>query len=191
MILGKVFYKFRGYTPVPFLLLSLIYARFSLPMFLTGLVVVILGEIMRFWSVCYNFEDSRDTMIKTRTLVTAGPYQLVRNPIYLGNLMIYCGVMVLTDAIFPYLFIATFLFFTLQYFVIIIEEEKYLLEEFGIEFINYKQKVNRFVPGCKNSTYRFPEKADLGNGIKSEKSTFISFLVYIILFIVIIIWKSA
>jgi len=54
---------------------------------LAGLVLVILGESLRFWSAGHLW--------KTRELVTSGPYRYTRNPLYLGRLLIFSGLCVM------------------------------------------------------------------------------------------------
>ena len=54
---------------------------------LAGLVLVILGESIRFWSAGHLW--------KTRELVTSGPYRYTRNPLYLGRLLIFSGLCVM------------------------------------------------------------------------------------------------
>jgi protein-S-isoprenylcysteine O-methyltransferase Ste14 len=52
-----------------------------------GLVLVILGESLRFWSAGH--------LRKTSELVTSGPYRYTRNPLYLGRLLIFSGLCVM------------------------------------------------------------------------------------------------
>jgi protein-S-isoprenylcysteine O-methyltransferase Ste14 len=51
--------------------------------FLVGLAFVIPGEGIRFWAAGH--------LLKSRELVTAGPYAYTQNPLYLGRLLIYTG----------------------------------------------------------------------------------------------------
>ncbi len=54
-----------------------------------GLLIVLPGEALRVWSAGY--------LLKTRELVTAGPYRYTRNPLYLGRLAIFTGLCVMTQ----------------------------------------------------------------------------------------------
>lgn len=49
-----------------------------------GLVLAVLGESLRIWAAGY--------LVKTKELITGGPYRFVRNPLYLGRLLILSGV---------------------------------------------------------------------------------------------------
>lgn len=49
-----------------------------------GLAFTALGESLRIWAAGY--------LVKTKELITGGPYARVRNPLYLGRLLILTGV---------------------------------------------------------------------------------------------------
>ena len=51
--------------------------------FLLGIALVIPGEATRFWAAGH--------LLKSKELVTSGPYQYTQNPLYLGRLLIYTG----------------------------------------------------------------------------------------------------
>ena len=54
-----------------------------------GLVFVVLGESVRFWS--------SGLLLKTKELMTAGPYRYTRNPLYLGRFLILTGVIIMVN----------------------------------------------------------------------------------------------
>jgi hypothetical protein len=89
----------------------------------------------------------------------------------------YTGLGIMSYAIFPYLQIIGFIFFSLQYYIIVKEEEKYLYSTFGDEYIAYTKNVRRFIPGLK------PYKKDslvqpdynLSKGLKSERRSLQAF----------------
>ena len=53
-----------------------------------GFVFVVLGESVRFWAAGH--------LLKTRELITGGPYRHTRNPLYLGRLLILTGLAIMT-----------------------------------------------------------------------------------------------
>ena len=66
-------------------------AAFSRPTPLSvtvGFGVMIVGEALRFWAAGH--------LLKTEELVTSGPYRFTRNPLYLGRLLIFAGLCVMT-----------------------------------------------------------------------------------------------
>ncbi|MDQ7007772.1 MAG: isoprenylcysteine carboxylmethyltransferase family protein [Acidobacteriota bacterium] len=52
-----------------------------------GTVLVALGEGLRCWAAGH--------LVKTRQLVTTGPYRYTRNPLYLGRLLIFTGLAIM------------------------------------------------------------------------------------------------
>ena len=65
------------------LLALLVLARPQTEMLIVGGVLMLAGEAVRFWAAGY--------LLKTRELMTDGPYAFVRNPLYLGRLLIITG----------------------------------------------------------------------------------------------------
>jgi protein-S-isoprenylcysteine O-methyltransferase Ste14 len=51
--------------------------------FLLGLGPVILGEALRFWAAGH--------LLKSKELVTSGPYAYTQNPLYLGRILLFIG----------------------------------------------------------------------------------------------------
>jgi len=51
--------------------------------FVIGVVLAVLGETVRFWAAGH--------LLKSRELVTSGPYAYTQNPLYLGRIFIYSG----------------------------------------------------------------------------------------------------
>ena len=81
---------------------------------------------------------------KERSLVSAGPYSCVRNPLYLGNLLIAIGL----SAISGSLIVAalTMVSIVLLYIVTIRQEEKKLTPIFGEDYQAYLRDVPALVP---------------------------------------------
>ena len=95
-------FSYRSFTPVP-LAISLIY--FSKPIYPysnIGLALIFLGEYIRISAVRYAGGVTRTMKVGAPSLCTAGPYSRTRNPLYLGNVIIYCGVALFAGG--PFLF---------------------------------------------------------------------------------------
>jgi protein-S-isoprenylcysteine O-methyltransferase Ste14 len=56
---------------------------------MVGFVLVVMGESVRFWSA--------GLLLKTKELMTAGPYRYTRNPLYLGRFLILTGVIIMVN----------------------------------------------------------------------------------------------
>jgi protein-S-isoprenylcysteine O-methyltransferase Ste14 len=52
-----------------------------------GFVIAAAGEAIRFWAAGH--------LLKTKELVTSGPYRFTRNPLYLGRLLILTGLCIM------------------------------------------------------------------------------------------------
>jgi protein-S-isoprenylcysteine O-methyltransferase Ste14 len=75
-------------------------------------------------------------------LVTAGPYQYSRNPMYVGLTVAYVGLVVLTNIAWPLVFLPIVLV-ALTYLVIR-REERYLSGAFDSEYREYTSRVRRW-----------------------------------------------
>ena len=79
----------------------------------------------------------------TTAILDSGLYAFSRNPIYLGMVLIYSGVTFLFNSIWflPILPIVLLVI----YHGVILREEKYLERKFGEEYLNYKNRVRRWI----------------------------------------------
>jgi protein-S-isoprenylcysteine O-methyltransferase Ste14 len=151
----------------------LLYARPSITTMLIGLIIALPGELIRFWGVAYAGSETRTTKVGGTYLVTQGPFAYLRNPLYLGNIIIYFGVSVMSNSLFPYLQIAALIYFYVQYHFIIREEENFLREKFKEKYEDYYNKVSSMFPSftpyenSKQSGLKFNFKA----AYESEKRT--------------------
>lgn len=126
MNLGKFFFKYRSYTPLPFLFLMILYSNPNIYSILIGLVFVVLGEFIRIWANSWAGSETRTTGgVGGTFLIVSGPYAYVRNPLYIGNVMIYLGLGIMSYAVFPYLQIIALIYFLYQYYEIVKEEENF------------------------------------------------------------------
>lgn len=77
------------------------------------------------------------------TIVSDGPYQYSRNPIYMAFLFGLIGLSFMADSVMMFLMVIP-LFYALALGVVIPEEE-YLSDKFGDEYADYKKKVRRWI----------------------------------------------
>src|SRR3972149_10687431 len=83
-------FQYRGYTPIPFLLVMVAFAMPLLPTFVLGVVVLAIGEFTRFWGVAYAGPLTRVTGgVGAPSLVVAGPFSFLRDPPYFGGILLY------------------------------------------------------------------------------------------------------
>jgi protein-S-isoprenylcysteine O-methyltransferase Ste14 len=77
------------------------------------------------------------------SLVQDGPFRYSRNPGYLSLAMIYAGIAILRNALWPILLLPLVLVVTQR--ELIEREERYLERTFGEEYLAYKRRVRRWV----------------------------------------------
>ena len=105
-----------------------------------GFSFILLGQIIRVSARGYKAEHSRES----QALIQGGPYQVVRNPMYLGILLIGLGVVL---AVFKLWVVVIFLIvFVIRYMLLILKEEKKLLAVFPGAYQEYCKKVPRILP---------------------------------------------
>ncbi len=188
---ASLVFKYRSYTPIPFLIVMLIFQQATLLSLIIGFAVALIGELFRLWGVIYAGSETRTTgSVGGTYLVVSGAFAYVRNPLYLGNILLYMGIGIMSMALFPYLQIGALIFFYIQYRIIIAEEESYLVSAFGKEYENYKASVPRFIPRLteyRNKEIKQPPQ-NISAGLRSEKRTLQAFasvtIILIALFII-------
>lgn len=143
--IGEVFFQYRDYTPVPLILLMFFVSEASVFSAFLGTIVVLFGEWIRIIGVSYIGAISRTRKNQAgAALVTDGPYGLVRNPLYVGNFFMVCGIAIFTGVL--WFFLLTVALFAAQYHFIVAYEEHFLEQKFPETFPEYKATVPRWLP---------------------------------------------
>ena len=183
---GKCLFKIRGYIPLPFLFVCLFFFRFDPYFFFPGFLLILAGECVRIFSVGYLGISSRKTSSAGGdTLVINGPYRFVRNPIYIGNMLIYLGFAVLSNIFFPAFPLITIVFFMFVYNLIVRYEESELRSLFNNQYELYLQEVPRFLPfRTANPSMNTPDAFNIWRALRSEKTTLLIILLVFVMFAV-------
>lgn len=186
--IASKFFKYRSYTPIPFLLIMFLFEDANVWSLIIGFLIALSGELIRLWGVSWAGSETRTTGTVGGTfLVISGPFAHVRNPLYVGNILLYLGMGIMSMAAFPYLQIVALLFFFIQYHYIVTEEEGYLRKTYGTEYQNYVKNVPRFIPRITKYKVDGVEQPSfsLKAGLKSETRTLQAFaLVSITIFLI-------
>lgn len=183
---AKIF-KYRSYTPLPFLLLMVVFQQATITSMLIGFAIALIGEFFRLWGVSHAGSETRTTDgVGGTFLVVSGAFAYVRNPLYVGNMLMYLGIGIMSWALFPYLQIIALAFFFWQYTVIIQEEEEFLRSKYGKSYEDYCASVPKLIPGFikyKNPGLEQPEY-QLQKGLRSERRTFQAFGIIILIIVI-------
>lgn len=179
---GNFLFKYRGQIPVfiflialPFLYLTdytwinacdpLDYHAFHLTVLSLAILVSLLGFVIR----CYTIgttprgTSGRNTEKQVANILnTQGIYSMVRHPLYLGNYLMWAGLLIFTMNI-P-VFIIVSLVFWLYYERIMFAEEAFLIQRFGDDYAQWSKAVPAFIPAIRKfqkSTIPFSFKSVL------------------------------
>jgi len=114
-------------------------------MTMAGWVTFGIGMIVAH-SAVVTFWLARTTMFPFKPasrLVQHGPYRFTRNPMYLGLTVAYIGLAVALNTAWPLIVLPLMLWLLVK--TVIEQEEKYLSETFGEEYMTYKNRVRRWL----------------------------------------------
>lgn len=110
---------------------------------LIGLGIAALGTVV-FITAMLTMQDSWRAGIPEKgstSLVTRGIYRISRNPAFLGFDLIYIGIGI---SFFNIVLLVVSLVGIVMMHLQILEEEKFLIEAFGIEYKKYREQVGRY-----------------------------------------------
>ena len=126
--------------------------EFSVTRTAVFVVLAVIGLGLSIWSIVYmrnvgkgNPMDAFNHEVAPRTskLMVDGPYAICRNPMLLGVLIYYLGIVVLLWSVGSVIvFVVYMLIMSVQVFF----EEKRLEKDFGEEYVRYKEKTKRLIP---------------------------------------------
>src|SRR5258708_37566712 len=66
-------------------------AAASVPLVAAGVGVTVAGELIRLWGVHHIGAISRTRSDRLGPLIDTGPFALIRNPLYVGNILLWLG----------------------------------------------------------------------------------------------------
>jgi protein-S-isoprenylcysteine O-methyltransferase Ste14 len=115
------------------------------PARLAGSAIGIAGLALLVWAILTLWR-ARTTVLPHQgasALVTNGPFRIRRNPIYLGEAMIFLGLAELTKSV--WLVILTPVFALLITWLAILPEERHLEAKFGDAYREYKAHARRWI----------------------------------------------
>jgi len=146
----KYSHLIQAALPITFAVVWFLDSSFSLSVWLNSFVplivriilfsiVLALALILMRLSHGTLFHDNE----ASNSLITEGILSKVRNPLYLGILLIYVSCILLSISL---ICIALFIIIALIYNKMVNYEESVLAELFGEEYLEYKKKVPKWIP---------------------------------------------
>lgn len=118
----------------------------------TGALLVTCGEVLRLWAVRHIGAISRTRSDRLGPLVSSGPFALVRNPLYIGNIVLWAGFGVVAADWWVAGLVALAL--ALEYHAIVRWEEQLIARRLGDSYRDYLASVSRWVPTLAGVTRR-------------------------------------
>ena len=143
MLVPKCVYRFRGYLVAPPMIFALLcrYGEtersFVWPL---GISLFLMGVALRLWA-----QEHLHYRIKVhKTLTATGPYSFVRNPIYIGNILICLSAIVISELLW---FVPITFFYCLAIYSLVVRyEESHLLDKYGESYRKYMKEFPRWLP---------------------------------------------
>ena len=143
--LGEWLFRHRTVAPLPIALaIVMIPAAESAPGWLTliGIALISAGELLRLWAVRHIGTISRTRSGRLGPLVDSGPFGVVRNPLYIGNLALWTGFAF--AARLAWLAPLVIVLLGAEYHAIVLWEERLLESRFGDAYRDYAGRVPRW-----------------------------------------------
>ena len=110
----------------------------------TGVAITVVGELIRLWGVHHIGAISRTRSDRLGPLVASGPFDRLRNPLYVGNIALWVGFALTARLV--WLAPITLLLLGLEYHAIVRWEETLLESRLGQAYRDYAARVPRWLP---------------------------------------------
>lgn len=120
-----------------------------------AITLVAAGVALRAWATLYCAYGRRSG----KTLATGGPYARVRNPLYLGNILILAGATAASELL--WLLPLGGAWALLVYGQVVRHEERRLSEKYGPAYRDYRASVPRWMPRLAVTPASFPRTGTL------------------------------
>lgn len=174
---GNKLFRYRGQIPIVLFLLAIPFVFFAnnekiegneqlkCALLWGGAIISFLGQAIRSIAIgtSNKFTSGRNTKEGqvAEALNTKGIYSTLRHPLYLGNYLMWIGIVIFTGNIY-YVIIVSLLFW-IYYERIMYAEERFLERKFGDEYMNWASSIPAFIPSFKKY-----DKADISFSLKTS-----------------------
>jgi len=186
---GKWLFKYRGQLPLVLFAMAIPAIKFNTYLWINNylylsftifaIIISILGLVIRAITIGITPKGTSGRNTKEQVaevLNTKGIYSVLRHPLYLGNFLMWLGIVIFS---FNLWFLFSFcLLYWLYYERIMFAEERFLERKFGQTYIDWSLKIPAFIPSFKsyeNSEMDFSLKAVLRREYSGVLATLIAF----------------
>lgn len=182
--IAKSLRTYEQYLPLPTFLVLLIYSDPNAFSVLIGLIVISCGLFARVFVRAHEKEHS---MLVSElpsddpfSIYETGPYQLVREPRYTGNILLVAGASIFSGSVFCFFVLTTLA--VAYYFLALTVDEEQLIEIYGDKYLDYRKKTPSLLPLRTPSANEIFGQKHYLFAFEREKSTIImSFVLLLIL----------
>jgi len=152
MALPHWVYRFRNFLACPPLFFAFFSHFYEIEadgvIWTLGVSIVLVGIALRIWAQ----QHLRYRLKGHKQLTTTGPYEFVRNPLYIGNSIMCVGATIASELL--WMIPITIVWCIGAYSIVIRYEEEHLLEKYGDAYRKYLMRGPRWFPewpGLKNT----------------------------------------
>lgn len=110
-----------------------------------GTTLMDISGILALWAAFYMWRARTpiNPMRPTKALVISGPYRFSRNPLSISLIILYVGLALRLNTLWPLLLLTPLL--VVFHYGVILREERYLEAKFGDTYRNYCSAVRRWL----------------------------------------------
>lgn len=157
--------------------------------FFIGVIVSIAGQALRIWGAGFVEKVARKNIVSYYALILSGPYQYIRHPLYLGNILGMIGFSISAAAFLPFpdsfiVFISSTLSAIIIMTLILAHEEPQLIKLHGGFYEDFIKSTPRLIPQLhkQRKNINSPPLFSWTSAIKNETHVIIfKFILYILL----------
>jgi protein-S-isoprenylcysteine O-methyltransferase Ste14 len=131
-----------------------------------GVALVFAAGWIRSWATSYlRYDIMRNPRIHTDRLICDGPFRYLRNPLYLGNLLMVAGVTPMLPRTGVVVLVAGSVLFVSR---LVMREEMEMQQTHGESFLEYCRTVPRWLPSTRRSEKSTMYTPSFVNGVLGE-----------------------
>jgi len=155
---GHWVFRNRSWLPVPLGVVAVVFAPAVADwrLLYAGALCIVAGEAIRLWAVRHIGVVSRTRTTRIGPLVTSGPYAHTRNPLYVGNWLLWTGFALSSSL--RWMVPLSWAVFALQHTFVVQWEEYLLAQRYPASYGRYTGAVSRWLPRLSRIALRVPDR---------------------------------